>query len=394
MNLEENSLQKTPCEELLAQLLASYWHESTAIPAVDFLRRIDPQGWRRTLAYHGLAGVLLRYCSPQLDALNRACLVDIVREENEKSVMAAMQHLADLRLITAAYGQARLEWMLLKGLGLSQQIYNDPFIRPASDIDILVAPSAVADAARVLTENGFIPVDSGFLVGSLTRRQMMAATHQALLRSPSGVLIELHWRTGTAIDGFVDLLASASPMKIHQTEVNVVGPEHLRSYVAVHAAASLCMKWKWGVDLKFMPDRFPIRKQYPQAWEGITIGLMASALEQPGGKRLRTHGKVLQRATRIYNSRKAPAAASSNGVLADLSGRLDWHLYLLGLESGARNKLGYLRRHMTSVNPKRGQLLGQWLAALPGGALLFKLARRLVNLKNSRRDATRMGARK
>jgi len=61
----------------------------------------------------------------------------------------------ELERILAAFERADIPVILLKGAALAQTLYPDPALRPMSDLDLLVHPSAVSSAQRVLEYIGY-----------------------------------------------------------------------------------------------------------------------------------------------------------------------------------------------------------------------------------------------
>src|SRR3954454_17312957 len=54
-----------------------------------------------------------------------------------------------------AMARAGVRALLLKGAAIATRLYEDPVLRPAGDIDLLVAPSQAGAAAQVLERLGF-----------------------------------------------------------------------------------------------------------------------------------------------------------------------------------------------------------------------------------------------
>lgn len=54
-----------------------------------------------------------------------------------------------------AMGRAGIRTVMLKGAAIARRLYEDPLLRPAGDIDLLVAPSQAGAAAQVLERLGF-----------------------------------------------------------------------------------------------------------------------------------------------------------------------------------------------------------------------------------------------
>jgi hypothetical protein len=122
--------------------------------------------------------------------------------------LRVLQHCLDW--FTAAGIPARV----LKGAATMQDCYDDLGQRRLGDIDLLVPKEHLAEAAALLTTNGFQP-----LLPTLTREvlqdpHVLAASgeahhHWPPLVGPDGVVIELHWTLG---DGFTGLNRQADAL--------------------------------------------------------------------------------------------------------------------------------------------------------------------------------------
>jgi hypothetical protein len=107
-----------------------------------------------------------------------------------------------LRQVLAAYQEAGIPALVLKGAALSHLVYPEPGLRPMSDLDLLVPRSEVWRAGRVLAELGFdAPLPHG---GMLRHRHLPAAT----LRT-EGLLVEVEIHHQLFSDYFDNALAYA-----------------------------------------------------------------------------------------------------------------------------------------------------------------------------------------
>jgi hypothetical protein len=81
------------------------------------------------------------------------------RTEATDSHLAAMAHVLDLEAVTlevvATLRRAGIDVRLLKGSAVAHLDYPDPALRAFADVDLLVPPGALPDAAQVLALAGF-----------------------------------------------------------------------------------------------------------------------------------------------------------------------------------------------------------------------------------------------
>ena len=143
--------------------------------------------WHHTLERHGLADTI----EPAVrSALKQARLSETVSYMAQKAVLQELDRLFEAKGIRYA---------VIKGTHVRELVYTEPALRPASDIDLLVAPEQRIAAVHALKEAGFTLFINPDII-----------SHEASL-TRGGVDIDLHWdilRPGrTRIDTVPILLA-------------------------------------------------------------------------------------------------------------------------------------------------------------------------------------------
>ena len=181
----------------------------------------------------------------------------------------ASESLPDLPALRATYDHARLEhdarvaWLdpllarlaetgvatiVLKGVALGTAYYRDPALRPMVDVDLLVRPSHLEVALRVLEESGWIQL------GRVPNH--FALRGQELdLRGPNGERLDLHWHLHPAFadpghppddDGF---FARAVPLAIGGATTRMLEPTDLLLHLLVHGSTN-----GWRAHPLWVPD--------------------------------------------------------------------------------------------------------------------------------------------
>ncbi len=143
----------------------------------------------------------------------------------------------------------------LKGPALADRIYPDPSLRPAGDLDLLVAEPELEAAAAALLRIGFTrgpPLQEAY--------QRSHHHHLQLLR-PLGPAVELHFRPQSGFGAAFpagELLARARPHRtVGGAAVRVLAPEDELLVLAVHAAAHMGQRGAWLLDLLLFLERHP-----------------------------------------------------------------------------------------------------------------------------------------
>jgi hypothetical protein len=152
----------------------------------DFLTRQGLSSyWHHTLELHGITDAI--------EPAARAALKR-VRISETVSYMAQKAALSELDTLFEAQG---IRYAVIKGTHVRELVYADPALRPASDIDILVAPEQRFAAVDALTDAGFTLVVNPDVI-----------SHETSL-SRGSVDIDLHWdimRPGRTRIGIVGML--------------------------------------------------------------------------------------------------------------------------------------------------------------------------------------------
>jgi hypothetical protein len=87
-------------------------------------------------------------------------------------------------------GERSIPVILLKGAALAAMNYVDPATRPMQDLDVLIPPSRLEEAARCLEEDGFRPSPLGRSLVPVMNRPYV---HLVYNHPATGAVVELHW---------------------------------------------------------------------------------------------------------------------------------------------------------------------------------------------------------
>jgi hypothetical protein len=162
---------------------------------------------------------------------------------------------AALDVALAALAGRDVEACALKGPVLADRIHPDPALRPAGDVDLLVAAPQTEAAVAALEAEGWRPV--GGPIGAYERRH----AHHVTLLHPRRPPVELHFDGQSAFGASLaadDLLARSRP---HVTSwgarVRVLAPEDELLFLAVHGAHHLLEREAWVLDLLLFLDVNP-----------------------------------------------------------------------------------------------------------------------------------------
>jgi hypothetical protein len=138
-----------------------------------------------------------------------------------------------LQRVLAAFDDAGIQTLVLKGVPLSFSHYGNPALRPRGDADILVRAALRARALALLEQLGYradVAID-----GDLVSYQL---THEHVDRYGTRHCVDLHWRISNS-QVLAQLLAD-DELFDDAVAVPGLGP-HARAPSAVHALLFACM---------------------------------------------------------------------------------------------------------------------------------------------------------
>jgi hypothetical protein len=140
-------------------LLAAWPQESAEASPEALARILEHAGpeFVQVLIDSGLAS-LWHHRSTPLERLERVppdVMARLRRQRFSDSALYAVQKPC-LTQVDTVFTQAGIAYAVIKGAHVRELVYDDPALRPASDIDVLVAPADRVVAAQALIGGGFV----------------------------------------------------------------------------------------------------------------------------------------------------------------------------------------------------------------------------------------------
>jgi hypothetical protein len=215
---------------------------------------------------------LLRDCEPSaLADWLRGHRVDAAAAQNLRSLQGcpaalrgpldeaaranALRALAALRTLHAlgeAFGAAGIPWACLKGAVLVARYYGGLPVRHAGDVDVLIAPGALAEADRCLRALGYAPAEPA-PSGPRWLRHVTGPGHEVTYRRPGATPIELHHRLhpNPALIPLraTRLLGGDEHVLIGHVRVPALDPTTEILYLATHGARHAWHRLQWVLDV-------------------------------------------------------------------------------------------------------------------------------------------------
>lgn len=238
LTLEDKVLSKLLFEpEKAASLLTKETEGGAVSKGVDW-KIISEQALR-----DGVSAVLFH--NIRKEGLEDLIPAETCRDLSDRYLANLKRNLAvigALRNILAAFEQAGIPCMVLKGIALAEHVYPDIAMRGMSDVDILVKKQDLFRVDDLLSSRGYTPRDS-----TVNRAVRAPAGYLASLdyRSddPSPLNLHVHWHPvnssvpAVMFAGRIDvnrLWENAADVAVADSRVRMLRPEHLIIYLCEH----------------------------------------------------------------------------------------------------------------------------------------------------------------
>lgn len=229
----------------------------TGPPDLGPVDGVDWDSLLRDAERHGVATLLhTQLARLPVSPLPADCksLLERLRREN---VQRGLRLTAVLIELMELFGSSGLTALPYKGPTLSAQIYGDPALREAVDLDILLPERDARKAHPLLMQHGFSPIRP---YGAAIQNQLFCYRAEVgLVREE--VLVELQWRLAPryfSVDLDIPAIASrATTVSLGGRQTPVMSAEDNLLALSIHAAKHLWSSLKWVVDIDLFLRRNP-----------------------------------------------------------------------------------------------------------------------------------------
>ena len=179
--------------------------------------------------------------------------------------------------VHGAFSRASLPHLFVKGQTLGTLAWGDPLLKQQLDLDLLVPPTAIGKAARLLESLGYVQQVPD---PSVDTADWHRSHKESQWRSDDGILLDLHSRLGDHPGLLPSAVATVKP-QIVEVPGGIALPtlpdRLLLPYLAVHGTSSAWFRVKWLADFAALVARTPpdalaaIAEQAPRLGAGRTF---------------------------------------------------------------------------------------------------------------------------
>jgi Uncharacterised nucleotidyltransferase/Transglutaminase-like superfamily len=170
--------------------------------------------------------------------------------ENAHNCLSCTAHLVALHRL---FREQQIDLRIFKGIPLAMAAFQDPTLRDAGDIDLLVAEKDIFKAGEILEARGYVRFDPQARLTPRRLRSYMAHQKDFSYEHPAtGMVIDLHWRLFR--NSF--LPANAGLKEVGEDWINLgseriptMPAQRLLLYLCVHGALDGWLRLKWLADI-------------------------------------------------------------------------------------------------------------------------------------------------
>jgi hypothetical protein len=222
--------------------------------ADELLKHNSLSGLTEYIDYNGLGPLCFENYATLPPQQQHGGFASALRETSIKSIVQEHEQQAAIETIHSTLRDAGIPHVFFKGAASRYRLYEKPHLRPAADIDILVAREHTTEAARALISAGMHPSVSD-----------TNATHERILRL-NKVEVDLHWhllRPGRIRDGIEKDILEGKVLASNGLPV----PDPLSSLFIqlVHPTYTKYVSSPWAKDIRIV-DFLRLLQQYDIAW--------------------------------------------------------------------------------------------------------------------------------
>lgn len=182
-----------------------------------------------------------------------------LERQRQRAVRHNLLLVAELkRLVRDWLEPLAIPYLAFKGPVLAQAFYGDIGLRQSRDLDVLVDAARLHGLVCKLLDAGYRPL---FPHQATTPVRLAACCHflpVICLRSPAGVVIELHKELGSVLGGFPLtpswLLANAVTREVMGHELRVMPPVEQALYLCHHHGKHQWSRLHWVADLNVLVE--------------------------------------------------------------------------------------------------------------------------------------------
>lgn len=232
------------------QLLLCCFARNRQIDSGAFLR-LETANFLNTLESHRLTSAF--YIAAKQNQFIALPALDLLEGRYTTKKIRMLTLVAELHRVIKQLDRAKIAAVALKGPLLGQQYYGDPAARECNDLDILVKPSDVQAAYKILSGMGYKLTEVLWDTPKQESLYHKIFHHYNLYNANTGIIIELHWRlySSSRVDrgATENIWRNLSFQKLAGLQIRVLSKLDTFIYLCVHGSAHQWKRLFWVLDI-------------------------------------------------------------------------------------------------------------------------------------------------
>ena len=187
------------------------------------------------------------------------------RPQQSRFMKQSMERIQALAAINAAFSDAGIPMITMKGPMLAMELYGDPSLRTSRDLDLMVAQEDLDRAGEILTAMGY---ELEFRNYSSTPLRLkfycMVDQEKHRVYNKGDICVELHWQSDyQRKQSFAELWARREERQLMGRPIALMGADDRYPALIIHAAEHGFMRLRWLLDL------YELQKQPGFSWARV-----------------------------------------------------------------------------------------------------------------------------
>lgn len=182
------------------------------------------------------------------------------KSHRQQVLCESLKKCAELMTIKKRFDEASIRFFVLKGMALSQFLYQDFSVRQSCDIDILIEPQNSLAANEILRELGYTN-EFGYDVTEKNINIIQSRSHDVqYINQAKQVKVECHFKVRENnllfAESFENLWQRRQVIDIQSQAFNFFSMNDLLIYLCMHGAHHFYTKLSWLMDVAELIKRF------------------------------------------------------------------------------------------------------------------------------------------
>lgn len=226
----------------------------------------------------------------KIEIENNATFVSDLKTRVQEKSLQNLQIVAILFQLKSIFEKNDIDFICLKGILLSEELFQDFSFRTCRDLDLLIHENDVEKAKISLLQNGFQVLGADFKSPKQKQHYLKHKHHLNFILEKSGIIIELHWKlfsSGINLEKFQSQIwENTKEIYFKEQKFKVLCDEFNFLFLCVHGARHLWFRLFWLKDIQVflqskdvdfkknvssLAHKYDLEKYFNQSLELLTL---------------------------------------------------------------------------------------------------------------------------